>query len=288
MSGDDPVDRVASPIPPSRAKSRLGDHLRLPMTDWPSLWRVPEVPIQRPHLDIDLWRVELEGPWLEDGGLTIGRDFLQDDEWNRAQRLMFPRRRQQFVLGRIWLRRTLSRYLGIAPSLVEFGYGEHGKPRLQSHELAFNLSHTEDWLLLAVSRSKIELGVDVEAARSGREFESIARRFFATPEACAWERHPPERRAEMFYRRWAQKEAYLKAVGTGLSFASNRFVVSDTHAGLSNIQHTELSTDRAEHWEIRDVQAFECCAAAVCYPRTMKIASTFDDGRFGVKQLHER
>lgn len=89
------------------------------------------------------------------------------------------------------LREILGRYLGLPGEALRFEAGEYGKPRLADPEaeLAFNLSHSGALALVAVARR--EVGVDVERIRTKRPVD--------------------------FYRRWADREARVKYLGTGLT-----------------------------------------------------------------------
>lgn len=92
------------------------------------------------------------------------------------------------------LREILGRYLGLPGEELRFEAGEYGKPRLADPEgeLAFNLSHSGALALVAVARR--EVGVDVERIRTKRPVD--------------------------FYRRWADREARVKYLGTGLTGAA--------------------------------------------------------------------
>lgn len=89
------------------------------------------------------------------------------------------------------LREILGRHLGLPGEELRFEAGEHGKPRLADPEaeLAFNLSHSGSLALVAVARR--EVGVDVERIRA--------------------------KRPAGFYRSWADREARVKYLGTGLT-----------------------------------------------------------------------
>jgi phosphopantetheinyl transferase len=89
------------------------------------------------------------------------------------------------------LREILGRHLGLPGEELRFEAGEHGKPRLTDagRELAFNLSHSGSLALVAIARR--EVGVDVERIRTKRPVD--------------------------FYRRWADREARVKCLGTGLT-----------------------------------------------------------------------
>ncbi len=89
------------------------------------------------------------------------------------------------------LREILGRYLGLPANELRFETGRYGKPRLAApeDEIAFNLSHSSSLALVAIARR--EVGVDVERIRAKRPVD--------------------------FYRRWADREARVKCLGTGLT-----------------------------------------------------------------------
>jgi 4'-phosphopantetheinyl transferase len=168
---------------------------------------------------LDVWTWDIRAPRAGD------RDLLTEVERARADRLVIPAKARNWIASRAGLRRVLAPYVGAAPENLTFFTTEHGKPRLDDVELAFNLSHSGTKAVLAVTSASVRVGVDVEEARPGRSFESIARNFFADDERRALLASPTDDRPAVFYRYWTCKEAYLKAWGTGLTFPSSRFCV---------------------------------------------------------------
>ena len=236
-------------------------------------------PVDRWSLDlegIDLWRIPLvPGPadW----------DLLSADELARAQRLIIESKREQFVAGRARLRQILGRTLAVPPGEIRFAYEEHGKPYLpDAPQVAFNLSHSHELGLLAVT-GEVRVGVDVEHRREGRQLLAIAERFFAPPEVQVFKAAPQERRNPAFYRAWAQKEAYLKAWGTGLTFSSQRFVVVMNPERAPAILSTEMAGDEPGRWRVEDVPAGDAYAAALCYEGEARATRYFDASRLATE-----
>ncbi len=171
---------------------------------------------------IDLWHWAIapppqgELPALDDAFA----DVLARHELERAARLLDPREGYRFALARRGLRMILGRETACAPHDIRFEVGEHGKPALIRGEttpgdgLSFNLSHSGDLALLAVSRDGC-VGVDVERVRDVDL--RIARRFFTVreAEAIAAAGGQPEQLAA-FFRIWTAKEAVVKATGEGI------------------------------------------------------------------------
>jgi 4'-phosphopantetheinyl transferase len=214
-------------------------------------WTAPESGV------LDVWRMELvvrPGDW----------DLIDAEESERARRIIIDSKRDQKASARAHLRRILAKYTGIEPTALRFSYGEHGKPALVGGgDLRFNLSHSEHIGLLGVSREGL-LGVDVEHARPGRAFEDIAERFFSEPEHADLVGLAPDQRAHAFYRAWTRKEAYLKAHGTGLSFASNRFTITYL-SGHGEVVSTQMPADDPARWRFHDLDVHPAFAAAACY-----------------------
>ena len=126
------------------------------------------------------------------------------------QRLRIPQKRADFTAARRALRVILGGYLKLAPRQVQLAYLPDGKPHLADPEMAaqlqFNLSHSGDWMLLALSRG-VPLGVDIERVRplEGQGW-ALARLFSA--EEREWLAALPEaQRDAAFITAWALKRS---------------------------------------------------------------------------------
>lgn len=147
--------------------------------------------------------------------------LLSPDEAERAARFRFERDRRAFVTTRGALRELIGSYLGVAPESVTFAYGSNGKPEVEG--LSFNVSHAGDVALAAFGAGRV--GVDVEEMRPDVEMRALARRFFTTAENEALEPLSGDELLRGFYGCWTAKEAFVKAVGEGLSFELDRVEV---------------------------------------------------------------
>jgi 4'-phosphopantetheinyl transferase len=141
---------------------------------------------------------------------------LSSDEQARAERFYFEQHRHRYIAGRGILRTILGRYLGIEPEKVQFAYSSRGKPMLVWSQFSFNLSHSENLALYAVTRDRL-VGVDIEYMRPMSDLEQLAKRFFLPTESAVLRSLPPQQQTKTFFRYWTCKEAYLKATGDGLS-----------------------------------------------------------------------
>jgi 4'-phosphopantetheinyl transferase len=171
---------------------------------------------------------------------AAGLDYLEreldESERARAARFATPELRLRWTIARGALRTILASYLGVAPRDVRIVArpctacgGPHGKPALAdpADALRFNLAHTRDLLVVAVARGR-EVGVDAEPVTSERSVASTAHVWLAPAEAATVDGVPPSAREQTLLRLWTLKEAYLKAVGTGLNTDLRTVVVSLT------------------------------------------------------------
>ena len=174
--------------------------------------------------------------------LRAGAAVLTDEERDRARRFVFDRDRDRFIGARACLRQLLAARLGTPPDSVELVYGAHGKPALApgyaDTGLRFNVSHCDDLTLYAFSCGR-EIGIDVEAVRPIGDADDIAARFFSQRENRAYRALEPSDRPLGFFQCWTRKEAFIKALGDGLSYPLDRFDVSLTPGEPAQILRVE-------------------------------------------------
>ena len=95
---------------------------------------------------------------------------------------------------------------------------EHGKPSLAEHpEIKYNLSHANGIAVCLVSET--ECGVDCEGVRSYRP--NVIKRAFSENEKILIENASENEHDLLFFRLWTLKEAYVKAIGIGISYPLN-------------------------------------------------------------------
>ena len=165
--------------------------------------------------EVHLWRTQLDLPPAEVAELGVS---LCDDERRRAERFHKAVDRDRFTVGRAQLRALLARYMDARPEDIALVAGDHGKPRLRSPDvtwLRFNVSHSADVAVYAVAHG-CEVGVDVEQIREDYDFDAVARRLFTDSERASLAELQSRERTDVFFATWTRKEAYLKAIGTGL------------------------------------------------------------------------
>jgi hypothetical protein len=117
------------------------------------------------------------------------------------------------------LRQVLAAYLGKNAQQIELASGEHGRPYLAADDLEFNLSHSGEVALVAVS-GEHPVGVDVEQVRPDRDLLALAERALVAEDVEAVRTAAPAERALVFHRRWARHESRLKCLGVGIFLES--------------------------------------------------------------------
>jgi 4'-phosphopantetheinyl transferase len=191
----------------------------------PFSWSSPRAFVGLVDGEVHVWRFALTP------SSTVLDQFektLSQDELTRADRFRGPGLRARFIAGRGALRTILARYTGQSPESLEFAYRENGKPWLTGQpgpqKLEFNLAHSHELALCGIVTNRV-LGVDIEYMRPMQNGPAIIQRFFSPSERAEFLSLPEAGRFAAFYRGWTRKEAYLKAVGTGLATELDSFDV---------------------------------------------------------------
>jgi 4'-phosphopantetheinyl transferase len=159
---------------------------------------------------VEVWQATLAQPPELVGRLTR---MLSDDERERAARLASPDR---WIVSRAALRIVLAGRLATHPEDIELAVGPHGKPEIAGSPVRFNLAHSGDLALIALT-SDLEVGIDVE--RTSRRSTAVERSLTPAERASL---DGDDRHVELL-RIWCRKEAMAKADGGGLGWAPEAF-----------------------------------------------------------------
>ena len=211
-----------------------------------------------PPGSVDVWSLSLRDS-------DVDNRFLSPDEQRRARRFHFDRDRNRFTLCRSWLRMVLGGYLGIDPATVRFEYGDRGKPSVavdqNSNSLQFNLAHSGDFGLLGVAVGR-RVGVDLEQIDRLRDQIQIAERYFSRREAEDLRALPAALQREGFAACWTRKEAFIKALGLGLSLPLSDFSIA-VHPREVPAIHELPTHQRNINWWVQDLPAPDGYRAAL-------------------------
>lgn len=180
---------------------------------------------------VDLWLCSLSDLHDDIDSVSYLKQRLTMDEIAKVDRYRMPSSQIQALYVRNYLRKVLSRYSDLMPEAWRFKYGEKGKPSLVAEQqlktgLNFNISHSKEHLLIAVCQiegKQVQLGVDIEHARSSTNIDSIMKHYFSDKELADLLELSKEEQRERFFDLWALKESYIKATGKGLATSLRSF-----------------------------------------------------------------
>ncbi|HTF96112.1 MAG TPA: 4'-phosphopantetheinyl transferase superfamily protein [Cellvibrio sp.] len=186
--------------------------------------------------------------------------LMNADEHERARKFM--RGKEEYIASRWLQRKVLGRYLDQAPELVTISRAAKGKPFISNSDLRFNLSHSGNWVVLALAR-EVELGVDIEQIKKGRDLLSIAESYYHPDEFAQLQQFTdPAAKIDFFYQLWTLKEALLKALGVGISAGLEKAHFRIEHNAVTANIAPELDTGNTwqfGQWRLSD--NFHCALA---------------------------
>ena len=205
-------------------------------------WQQPAADLKLANDRVHIWRANLN---LSEAEINRLVTLLSADELARANKFRFLEHRSSFIASRGILRQLLSNYLDISPQELQFSYGDYGKPLLTKDKLniplQFNVSHSQEYALFAFTLTHL-IGVDLEYLREMKDATKIARRFFSSREFELIGSFGIQQQSRVFFKHWTAKEAYLKAIGVGLT---------------GSLASVEIALDRAENASILAIDGNE-------------------------------
>jgi len=145
--------------------------------------------------------------------------FLDAKEIERRNAFIFEKDRNLYQAAHVFLRKMLSQYADINPECWMFTSNHFGKPAIKNvgqEFLSFNLSHTHGMIVCAIGY-KHDLGIDIEGSQALPDLADLCRLTLADHEKDHVLSMPLGKQEKVFYRYWTLKEAYVKALGKGLT-----------------------------------------------------------------------
>lgn len=200
----------------------------------------------------DVWRIVLDVP-------VTGLETLSQEERMRGGQFFAERDRRRYLNAHAGVRAVLAQYVARAPQTLAFRVNEFGKPALTLEtDVQFNLAHSGECALVAITHG-LPIGVDVEQIRDDFDALALAARFFA-PREIELLRTSPER----FFEIWTRKEAWLKAIGQGVSFPLGQCDVTEAQVRFENAP-LEI---QARDWWVKTFTPISgyMAAVATCVP----------------------
>jgi 4'-phosphopantetheinyl transferase len=166
-----------------------------------------------------------------------------------------------------FLQQVLARYISAHDLIIE--RGEFGKPYLRDFpEWQFNVSHSSEKLLIAVSNTPV--GIDIERIKPRKSFAGLVKKYFALSEQNYWFALPENEKLTAFYDFWTRKEAVVKGIGRGIALGLNRCEID------VNQPNNFLNLPISENWHTQkiDISPDYCASIATpCADVTLKFYS---------------
>ncbi len=205
------------------------------------------------------------------------RRLLSETERQQERRFVFPQDRHRYLVTRALVRSVLTFYAPIQPVDWIFSSNRYGRPSIANEhpgvkDLSFNVSHTNDVVVLAIAQGR-KVGVDIENAGTRHIRADIAERFFAREEFDAICQLPQLRRHERLVEYWTLKEAYAKARGLGLSIPLNRCTFRFLNA--TRIEMAIADGSQQDGWSVWQLRVAAEYVVAVCAENMPKGVDTF-------------
>lgn len=223
-------------------------------------WQLPPADLKLAPDEVHVWCIAL------DQNPALVEQFhatLASDEQERAAKFYFPKDRQHFIVARGLLRLILGRYLNQAPAQLRFVYNAYGKPSLETTpSIHFNLSHSKGLALLGVSSDR-ELGIDLEYIRTDFPFEQVAKSVFSVSEQAILRSLPDALKPEAFFNAWTRKEAYIKALGQGLSIPLDQFDVAFVPGEPAALREVRGTWSNGHNWTLQHLTPAPDYAGAI-------------------------
>ncbi|XP_072317997.1 L-aminoadipate-semialdehyde dehydrogenase-phosphopantetheinyl transferase [Eucyclogobius newberryi] len=196
---------------------------------------------------------------------------IQPEEKERIGQFVFTKDAKSAMAGRLLLRRFVCEKMSLPWAHFKLERSPRGKPYLAtpvqdspaSLAWSFNLSHQGDYAVLAAEQGK-QVGVDImktvmPGSSSVSEFFRIMTRQFTPYEWSVIQSAGSEhQQLATFYRHWALKESFIKAIGTGLGFNLQR---AEFHLSPGPLTQGQLARHTTMHLdeEAQDDWVFEEC-----------------------------
>jgi 4'-phosphopantetheinyl transferase len=215
--------------------------------------------------EIQVWRFSLAPPAAEIFRLE---KTLSAAEMKQAAEFHFARDRRRFIVRRAVLRQLLAANLGLPPAEIRIESAGLQKPKIaaaqNSGRMGFNTSHSGDRALVALAKN-CEVGVDIEQHRDLPDAADLARNFFSERENRELDSLSGPARTEGFFNCWTRKEAFVKAVGLGLSYPLKDFSVALAPGVPAAPLEISGHGPAAESWSLRPVEVGVGFSAALVF-----------------------
>lgn len=176
--------------------------------------------------------------------------ILSNEEIEKRNHFAFNSLKNLFEQSHILLRLILSKYIGCDPQKIDYIYNDYGKPFLKYNptNIQFNMSHSNEFITFGI-RKDVAIGVDIEQIKHIHFSEEMFDSVLTCREKKILKKKTDIEKNLLFLKAWTCKEAFVKAVGHGLSFPllDIELLLDSFPPKLFSIQN---STNLANDWSL--------------------------------------
>ncbi|XP_039239411.1 L-aminoadipate-semialdehyde dehydrogenase-phosphopantetheinyl transferase isoform X1 [Pipra filicauda] len=200
----------------------------------------------------------------------LAAQLVQPEEKDRIGQFVFARDAKAALAGRLLMRKLIAEKMCIPWNEVHLQRTSKGKPFLANTVVSinsnynFNISHQGDYAVLA-AEPELQVGIDImktnlPGSSSVPNFFHIMKRQFTETEWDVIKSMSNEwMQLDMFYRHWALKESFIKAIGVGIGFNLQRieFNVSPLQLEVGQVyKETKMLLDgeKEEEWTFEETR----------------------------------
>jgi len=191
--------------------------------------------------------------WTVDVSNHLNPDFaayLDNQESERAERFKFSKDRNCFIGSHVALRILLGKYCDCAPRAIAYEYTAYNKPTLiDNNPIQFNLSHSHNQAIIAITKNH-PIGIDIEYMQEKKILTELAKRFFSSQEYEEYKSLATSQKTLGFYNCWTRKEAFVKALGIGITCPLKSFSVNLTPEIDAKILSVQNNQDDVNQWKL--------------------------------------
>jgi len=221
--------------------------------------------------EVELWHGKV---MAEDADYHAYWRVLDEAEQTQAQKFKNELLHKRYVEIHGRLRNRLADLLNQSPEKISIKKAAQGKPYLADYpELAFNLSHSADRVLIAMSWN-CQLGVDIELCKPRLNVSGLVNKCFAEEEIASWNQLPETQKNQAFYRYWTRKEAFVKATGYGITLGLNQCVINPENP-TAFLRIPALCGD-ASAWYVLDIELGEGVCGAIVADKKLAVIRLTD------------
>jgi 4'-phosphopantetheinyl transferase len=100
----------------------------------------------------------------------------------------------------------------------------------------------------------MDVGIDIERARTVHDVDQICERFFSAPEVDIFRNIGVAQQQQAFFRCWTAKEAFVKATGEGLSRPLDSFSVVFSPGETLHLASIDDNKESALNWHLIELE----------------------------------